>query len=83
MPQGSAWVLPENIPDSKMGSVPRIVQNHFLLGVFICFLHLNTNFNLPLTIFFAVTDPNLIQFLPFTSGLVNREPRSCYEVHAL
>ncbi len=66
-----------------MESITQKLWRHLVLGVVISTFHFNSNFNLALAIYVAITNPNLIQFLPFTSGLVDREPRSCYEVHAL
>ena len=45
-------------------------------------LQFDFDFNMPLTIVFAVADPDVLQPLPVIATFLNREPRSGHKVHA-
>ena len=83
IPQGSAFKFDVSRPLEKTASNTKADNLKFVLRVIMGFFHFDTDFDLTLAIFVAITDPHLVQFLPVTAALVNREPRSCHKVHAL
>ena len=83
IPHGSAVTLDVARPLEKTASNSKADNLKFVLRVIMGFFQFNTDFDLTLAIFVTITDPDLVQFLPVTAALVNREPRSCHKVHTL
>ena len=49
-------------------------------GRLITCLHFDFDFDMPLAILLAVTDPDVLQSLPIISAFLNREPRTGHKV---